>query len=184
MNVLLISLGSAGDVLPFLRLGRRLKERGHTVTLLSHGHYEGKARLWGVDFVPLDTSSEYKQFVEDQPLLNTPWGTSEFLRRHLLPKVPLQYELIARQFSPRNTVLITRDLFDTAARFISEKLSIPTLWVFIAPSQLTTWKLRVELFAHVLAQDINLLRTTLGLSPVSDWHAWLQYPRTSIALWP
>lgn len=184
MNVLLISLGSAGDVLPFLPLGRRLKERGHAVTLLSHCYYEGKTRLSGLDFVPLDTSSEYERFVEDQPLLNTPWGISEFLRRHVLPKVSLQYELITQQFSRRNTVLVTRDLFDTAARLISEKLSIPVLWVFTTPSQLTTWKLRVELFAHGLAQDINLLRTALGLSPVSDWYSWLRYPKRSIALWP
>lgn len=182
--MIIISCGSGGDVLPFLYLGRRLKERGHKVTLLSHHCYNESASRSGLDFVPLDSPSEYGQFIEDQPLLNTPKGISEFLRRHSLPKVPLHYQLIAQLYSERDTVLVTRDLFDAAARLACEKLSIPAMWVFMSPSQITTLKLRLELFARVLAPDINRLRTAVGLSTMTDGYSWLRYPDRSIALWP
>ena len=154
------------------------------MTLLSHYCYEGRAKKTGLDFVPLDSPGEYGRFIEDQPLLNTPRGIPEFLRRHSFTQVPLQCKLIARLSSERNTVLVTRDLFDTAARLISEKVGTCVSWVFIAPSQVITWKVRAELFTRILAPEINRLRNVLGLSPVSDWYSWLRYPNQSVALWP
>ena len=46
-NILLRSVGTDGDVLPFLRIGGRLKARGHCVTLLSHCSYRSMAAQAG-----------------------------------------------------------------------------------------------------------------------------------------
>jgi UDP:flavonoid glycosyltransferase YjiC (YdhE family) len=183
-NIILTSLGSGGDVFPFLHIGSRLKARGHHVTLLSHCHYRGTAEKAGLDFAALDGPEEYVRFVKDEPLLNTPRGIADFLRRHSLPKFLLEYNLIDERCRSRDTVLISRDLFDTAARISAEKLGIKLLHVFFAPSQVATWKIRIELFIHVLASDIDRLRAQVNLSPVTDWHAWLGYSNRSIALWP
>ena len=63
------------------------------------------------------------------------------MRRQLFPKVPSECELIRQQYRPHDTVLVTRDMFDIASRISVEKLGIPVLWVFMGPSQLTTWRL-------------------------------------------
>jgi rhamnosyltransferase subunit B len=184
MNVVMTSVGSAGDVLPFIRIGAGLKARGHDVTMMSHCHYEPLAVRAGLDFVALDSIEEYRRFLEDGALLNTPFGIAEFIRRHSLSQIPVHVELVTQRCRPGETVLITRDMFDTAARIAAEKLGIPALWMFIAPSQLTTWKIRVDLFRDQLAAEINALRTQIGLPPINDWEHWLGYPKFSIALWP
>ena len=184
LHVIFTSSGSGGDVLPFLRFGRGLRERGHDVTLISHCCYQDRAARAGMDFAPLDSSEEYSRFIKDGPLLNTPPGIPEFMRRHSLPRVPVELELISRSWRRGETVLVTRDMFDIAARVAVEKLGIPAFWVFAGPSQLATSKLRLPLFRDLLASDLNRLRAELGLSPVQDWASWLGYPQRSIALWP
>ena len=59
MNILFTSLGTGGDVLPLLHIGKRLKARGHNVTLLSHCYYRNVALQDGLDFAELDTPEEY-----------------------------------------------------------------------------------------------------------------------------
>ena len=184
MHAILITAGSGGDIYPFIQLGRELKERGHHCTLITHCVYEEKAARYGLDFTPLDTPAEYQAFVEDQPLLNTPRGIPQFLRRHALSNVSILFDRVARYVSRQDTVLLTRDLFDTAPRLISEKLGLPLVWVLVTPSQMTTATLRARLFSSVLAPDIEKIRSSLGLQPSVPEAYWLTYPNDSIALWP
>ena len=107
----------------------------------------------GLDFAALDTPEEYTRFIEDGLLLNTPPGIPKFIRRHSLPRVVRDYELIRQRCLSDDDVLVTRDLFDTVARIAGEKLGIPVLWVFLAPSQITTGEMRAELFSGILGAD-------------------------------
>jgi rhamnosyltransferase subunit B len=183
-NVIFTATGTGGDILPLLRIGNRLRARGHAVALLSHACYASLAAEAGLDFSGLDDAAEYARSIDDGPLVNTPRGIPEFQRRHYLPKVPRECEMIRQRYRAHDTILIARDLFDIGARIAAEALGIPLLWVFMSPSQLQNWPLRRELFAQVLAADINQLRQQLGLSPVSDWNAWLSYPGLNLGLWP
>lgn len=183
MNVILFSVGSGGDVMPFVQIGRRLAQRGHRVTLLSHCRYAENARRSGLDFVPLDNAAEHARFVADQPLLNSPAGIPEFLRRHSLANAIDHCQRIAQASRPGNTVIVTRDLFDTAARLAAEKLGAALCWIFGNPLQATTWQLKQQLFAGLLRADIDRLRGALGL-PQAHETFWAYGPSPQIALWP
>ncbi len=50
MNIALISLGSQGDVQPYLALGAALKNANHSVRLITHENFEDTARANGLDF--------------------------------------------------------------------------------------------------------------------------------------
>lgn len=167
-----------------VRIASRLKTRGHDVALLTHVCYAGLAAEAGLDFAALDTAREYGLSIEDGPLVNTPRGISEFLRRHYLPRVPRECELIQQRYRASDTILVARDLFDIGARIAAEKLGIPLRWAFVAPSQLLSRNLRRELFGRILAADVNQLREKVGLPPVADWPSWLSYPGQSLGLWP
>ncbi len=169
---------------PFIEIGRRLKARGHTVNLISHFGYEEIAKRAGLDFVAVDSPREYQEFIADQHLLNDPRGVAEFIRRHSLSKIAEHSELIAQSCKRQNTVLVTRDLFDTAIRLTAERSHLPLSWIFGFPSQATTWKLRQQLFAEVLRPDINRARAALGLQKVVEGDARLEYPSGAIGLWP
>lgn len=50
---LLMTLGSLGDVMPFLVLADRLRQRGHRVVLASNAGYAGMAKAMGVEFAAI-----------------------------------------------------------------------------------------------------------------------------------
>lgn len=47
MRVILIPIGSAGDVFPFLGLGQRLAARGHEIVVITNGHFRGLVESLG-----------------------------------------------------------------------------------------------------------------------------------------
>src|ERR1700760_2157050 len=53
LNVLLPTLGSSGDVHPFIALGRAMQERGHRVTVLTSPLFQELIESQGLQFVPL-----------------------------------------------------------------------------------------------------------------------------------
>ena len=48
--MILLPFGSAGDVLPFVWLGRLLRERGHRVTIITSAPFDDFVRATGMDF--------------------------------------------------------------------------------------------------------------------------------------
>ena len=61
------AIGSMGDVLPYVALGRELK-RGHGVTLVANPRYESLATQAGFAFVPVGTLAEFERFLADADL--------------------------------------------------------------------------------------------------------------------
>ncbi len=53
MNILLVPVGSHGDVHPFCGIGAELRRRGHAVTVFTNAHFEPLVRRVGLDFVPV-----------------------------------------------------------------------------------------------------------------------------------
>ena len=53
MNILLTTLGSLGDLHPYIAVGLGLRERGHTVTIATSEIYREKVEGEGLRFAPL-----------------------------------------------------------------------------------------------------------------------------------
>lgn len=53
MHILLLALGTRGDVQPSLALGRALQARGHAVRVLAGSNFESWIRGYGLDFAPM-----------------------------------------------------------------------------------------------------------------------------------
>ena len=184
MNVILYTRGSGGDIFPFIRCGQELKNRGHRVTLITHCVYEARAKNSSLDFVAIDSRQEYEKFLSDQELLNGPQGSPEFLRRHSLPRALEEYQLVSQLCTSKNSIIVTRDLFDLVPRLVAEKLRLPVRWMFGNPSQVATWSLREQLFSHILRSEINKIRFTLELQAVPLENRDFGYPMIGVGLWP
>ena len=57
LDVLLPTLGSAGDIYPVLALGRALRARGHRAIVVANDHYRDLTVAMGLDFVALGTEA-------------------------------------------------------------------------------------------------------------------------------
>jgi rhamnosyltransferase subunit B len=184
-NILIMTKGTGGDLVPFLAIARNLRDRNHRVGFLTHCGYERVVRQTGAEFMPLDSPDEFEHFIADGELLNKPGGISVFFKRHYLPKVHQEYEIIRNWLGDRrDSVLVTRHMAGVADVLASECLSIPLVRVYTAVAQVTTLPFLQELCRSHLAGDINAIRMGLNLSSVTDWHAWLISPSQSLATWP
>ena len=53
MKITMITLGSTGDVRPYMLLGRELHERGHEVTIAAFAPFQGMIEEAGMSFYPI-----------------------------------------------------------------------------------------------------------------------------------
>src|SRR5437762_1266214 len=58
MHAILTTLGTDGDVFPYVALGRALHRRGHRVTLVTSDKYAPLAAACGIDFISLLPQAE------------------------------------------------------------------------------------------------------------------------------
>jgi len=83
-----------------------------------------------------------------------------------------------------DTVLVAKNRSSVAAYLAAEKLNIPLVCVFMAPSEMLSMVSYEMMLGKLLANELNLLRKELNLAPVKSWLAWQSSPKRQIALWP
>src|SRR5687767_14279009 len=91
MHVILATVGTDGDVFPFMGLGAALRARGHRVTLAGPETYRDRARALGMEFCPLATADEVGRMLADPDLWH-PFRSGTMMARWGGPMIPRQYE--------------------------------------------------------------------------------------------
>lgn len=203
LHILLSTIGSAGDVNPFVAIGRELKRRGHAVTLVTSAYFESLARSAGLDFVGLGTPEDYKQTVDDPDLWDPKVGFQVFARRVVIPAMQPLYEILSHKVSS-NTILVAQGQ-TFGAHLAHEKLGVPFVTIqlqpvafrsihdaplmprWIPPFLRSTVYTLLDLLVldRELASDVNAFRSQLGLPKVrSILASWAHSPQKSIGLFP
>ncbi len=122
MKFAVVTLGSAGDLHPFLAIARELVRRGHDVQLLSQAPYEGQSRAEGVPFRAIVDNAAHEHTLK-HPLLWHPLHGFGVLWRHLaVPAIGPTCEALgelASQSGERLTVLASP--LAAGARFARER---------------------------------------------------------------
>ena len=106
MHIILVSVGTDGDIFPYVGLGAALCRRGHRITLVASADYEPLAKAQGFDFQALVSAEENQELFGHSdfwhPFKGAPlmarWG-ARFLERqfNLLSKVSHQRHRARRQ---------------------------------------------------------------------------------------
>src|SRR6266516_458234 len=82
MHITLVTLGSLGDVYPFVALGLGLKAAGHEVLVVTHTPFEQIVRERGLCFAPVDIDPRtLLENEEGQSWLNSGGNALLFFRR-------------------------------------------------------------------------------------------------------
>src|SRR4051812_47359167 len=105
MHAILATLGTDGDVFPYLGLGDALRGRGHRVTLASDPERSGEAAAHGFGFAPLIPAGEWETVLANpdmwHPLRSgrvmAAWGTQH---------IQSQFTTLAELMAERDTVLV------------------------------------------------------------------------------
>ncbi|MFI5906733.1 glycosyltransferase [Dactylosporangium sp. NPDC051541] len=180
---LLVAHGTAGDVLPFARIGAELAGRGHDVTLISHAPF---ARHAPYGFAAIDTEERYRAAqAHTHELLNV--RRSEDLRRYydergLFAEMAREVALLTERHRPGETVLVGRHTSALSVPVAADLLCAPAVWVAVAPVQVMVAPIAAVHARKGLASGIDAVRAGVGLPPVADWPGFLRMP--VLGLWP
>jgi UDP:flavonoid glycosyltransferase YjiC (YdhE family) len=179
MRILLVCLGSAGDVLPFVALGCELKRRKHGVSLVTNPYFKSAIENAGLDFVRMGQSSDMERALKNPHLYHPRKGSEVFYQYVVLPSILAGYQAILRCYVPGHTVLVA-SRYSAAARMAQDKLHIPTVSVVLTPYGFC----KVQNSARVTS-DVNAFRSSLGLPRVTRvLSRWLFSPERVIGFFP
>ena len=134
-RIVLTTIGSLGDLHPYLALALGLRERGHVPVIATHAFYREKVESEGVTFAPvapdLSDFGDEKAFTQKAFALH---GGVEYLVRTVVVE-PLRrtYADLDAVVGNNTDLLITHPL-TFAAPLIAEKRSVPWLSVALAPA--------------------------------------------------
>jgi UDP:flavonoid glycosyltransferase YjiC (YdhE family) len=133
-HFILTPFGSAGDVNPFLWIGRLLLERGHDVTLIAPVLFAQAARNARVPFVPVGTLESYERTMRN-PKLWHPWHGMQITLRFAGGLTGDYYDAIAAtRETTRDEVVLVSSFMALGARVAREKFRVPLATVHVQPA--------------------------------------------------
>ncbi len=129
-EILLLPFGSAGDVFPFIWLGRHLKARGHRVTMITACLFEDNARKAGIEFIPLGEKDEFEAMIRDPRIWRLGQGTKVVLE--FAAASTESYLAAIERCGKADLMLAPMTAF--GARLAREKHGIPLITVHLQPA--------------------------------------------------
>lgn len=194
-NVVIVTHWLDGDVIPFVRIGKVLKERGHKVTLITHCYFETMAREAGIDFEPWDTPEEYRELVENMNGNNTKGSfeanqeikkeAEDFKEKYEGFETRIkEYNKILKHCKGRNTAILCKNRSSIAAYMVAEKYQLPLATVMMNPTEILSMITYDKLYAKNDMPLYNKLRKEIGLSPIKSWLQWESSSKMTLAFWP
>lgn len=208
MHILIVAVGSAGDVYPFITIGQALKRRGHAVTVIATPPHQGRIEGAGLAFAAGCSQAELDELIADAELWHPRKGFGAIWRR-LGKMLPAAYQETLRHARPGQTVIVASTLA-LSARLLQETQGYRVATVHLAPScllsahdpavrahlgwmrTLPAWAVRAVLalieravLDPMISVDLDPLRATLGLAPVRRvMGRWLHSPQRVICAFP
>jgi UDP:flavonoid glycosyltransferase YjiC (YdhE family) len=209
LRILLIPFGSHGDVHPFVGIGGALRDRGHDVTVITSGLFEGLVRRLGLGFVSLGTAEEFEKELNNPDIWHPRKGFFLLVQRSILPALRTVYDAVASRYVPGETVVAAGSLA-LGARIAQEKLGVPLASVHLQPAmfrsvywspiltglflpdwlppfakRLQYWLADSLVIDRLLGPGVNGFRAELGLPPARAFFGdWWHSPQRIIGLFP
>ena len=201
-------VGSAGDVHPFIGIGRRLQERGHEVIVITNGRFRKLVCRNGLGYLEHGTADEFEHLLEDRNLWHPRRGLGIILQMVGQTMRDL-YDLIEEVYEPGHSILVGHTLaFGT--RMYQEKHHAPGVTIHLAPcvfrsdfqqpallpgrdlsgaprwaKRTAWWVLDRGLIDPHLVPELNGWRRDLGLPRIRrPFRDWIHSPCRTIGLFP
>jgi rhamnosyltransferase subunit B len=190
LDIVLATIGSAGDVHPVIELATALKARGHRATMVTNEFFGEQIRGAGIDFIAMGTIQEANDAVADPRLWHKTKAFGCIVERAIVPNISRLYEILSQRCTAETVVAASSICF--GAHIAREKIGFPLAIVNLQPAVFRSmydagyqgrirmgpgmpafvkrslfWLFDTLLIDRLLCPPINSNRARLGLPPVS-----------------
>jgi len=208
-RILLLPIGSSGDVNPFLWIGRQLHARGHEVTVVANPVFGETIRALGLRHLPFGDEAEYHALL-DHPDVWHPLKGPPLVLRFAGDVTQRYFDLIATEIRADDPPLVLAPATAFGARLAREKFGFPLVSVHLQPcifltvgdtplvSRLFGWLQKIPpwakraFFAFIRARigaevnpGVRQACRAVGIPPPKNaFREWWQSPDGGVCLWP
>ncbi len=208
MKIIIVAIGSEGDINPFISMGIRLQERDHDVHFLTNNYFYKSVQAAGLKCIAVGSADDFNMMVDEIDLNSPSKIMMPVLNRLYFPSMRIVYDTIKELYTSGETIVIGITLA-FGARIAQEKLGIPLITCHLSPVSFRSsirparhdglwmpdwmpkfykdgvWRL-IDLVADkIMAPPINEMRDKLDLPPVKNiMKDWIHSPDKVIGLFP
>lgn len=208
MRILIMAVGSLGDILPFVALGVELQRRGHQIRMYGNGYFRRCCEDQGLHFCATSDAAEHEAFLRS-PASTDPREAMRAVAGSVMTKVEASYRMMAEDVLPGQTISLC-STFAFAARLLRETHAVPCAVIHLAPSVFRSeycaprfsplghmtalprflksfiWRTIDRKFMDPLYTfPFNRIRAALALQPVTRmFHHWLHSADATLCMAP
>jgi rhamnosyltransferase subunit B len=204
MNIIIVGIGSWGDMNPLLGIGAVLKKKSHSITVLANSYFEKAVKQAGLDFYSIGRADEYIEMIGKTGDSDMRRAACDYL--YIRPMKPV-YDYCAAHYIQGDTVVVC-SISSLGARLAHEKFGMPMVSINLAPMMFISaydpplfsinpyprwiprWVYRFAfnagfaIFDHDICPQLNTLRKEIGLPPQRKVLRWMLSPQKIIGLFP
>ncbi|MBL9169069.1 MAG: glycosyltransferase [Verrucomicrobiales bacterium] len=131
MRILLCSLGSHGDIHPYLALGRELVRRGHTVAFATSSFYQALVERQGIRFTSIRPEAPLDDPAIMARIMDARRGPENVIKEHVMPALRDTYQDLLKPATQAD--LLVSHVLTYAVPMLAEKLCKPWASTVLSP---------------------------------------------------
>lgn len=188
MKVLITTIGTSGDINPFVAVGIALQARGHDVSLLINPYFKKQALDAGLCYLPLGEPIDLRQMADMVDLMHPLKAFSHALHNLILPNASVIIEALNTIFLDDPPDIVLSHHTCNSARWVCEQHNIlhaggvlaPIMWMSRKdPSLFQVWEPENPPELYLRARNFLVRRITRWVTdrPFNAIRARYGYPR-------
>lgn len=135
MQIVIASVGSLGDVHPFIAIGQALQARGHAVTLVTNNNFSTMVQAAGLVHASAGSGVDLDAAMASPNLWDPMKGLGVFWKHMLAPAIEPSFRQI-EAIAARGPCAVLAPPVMFGARFARERLGVPLVSAYTAPAVL------------------------------------------------
>jgi UDP:flavonoid glycosyltransferase YjiC (YdhE family) len=184
VKVFMVSLGTLGDFIPYVVLGRELRARGYQVTILSDATKRDATVAAGLEFAEVMSRGDWETFVAHPSLWRADTSVAVVFKLLLAPAIRPCLEFVRRHHEPGNTLLVG-GAGALGLQLARERFGLPLVHLHLSPYQAVSQAPADAATGQAMRDFIDGLRRGAGLPAIPiPFFEWYNAADLAIAAYP
>ncbi len=156
-HYVLITVGTFGDVLPFMRIAKTLTRMGRRATLITNAYHSRLLKNSGIDYIGIGTDDDYRRFITDPNLWHPRKGFEAVMRDY--KQQLLQLVEAIGEATADGPAMAMAFPFAVPAAMMAEELGHleKVASVYLAPSTLRTCHHPMRIGDHIVPKWVPVI---------------------------